>query len=604
MLEKILLYLSTLDAAPNTPLKETDVSQGIKAAIGPTEEKATGEALYEILVFDLFARHEDQKSEWGTRFGSMMSGHTEDPNEPWEYPSRNQIDNAAIDYWTKRARESVHPILVGRYADVAYDLAPLMGKKSDHTLAQLVIDNSIKICDENLVEDIYQRMQLNRALTLALYLNDKIRIASVAEGIIRVEKKIAQDDKPGLWGFAFKWLVLENAEKVNLDSATRDSLIKDLEERLTRFISTTDPEPWLVENAALPLVVYYSHQGDGSNAARALLVLEDAFRKNSRSNSDPLLKVHYLEKLDALYRQNGSLPGMRANIDRIGNELPMASKESISSFKEIGAEIKIERKEIEKVTNDIFTLPVDDNPPTLANIRSRIIANFISKKDHAVKLAEDMAKKFVFVHIAGQRRIAPEGHTIAELPPYNEDPDAYIISQAFQNLQISSIFLGNSLTRLRKDFSVSQIADLLMNSELFQEDERGYLMKGLEAYWNEDAFNASHTFIPYIEALIRRLILHSGGVTITPNTKPGTYGGYSYKTLGLLLNENAQLIDNIYKFPATFYLELVLVHPLGWNLRNDFAHGASLNSFFRQDISDRLFHILLLLSLIVRQEKK
>ncbi len=604
MLEKILSYLHTLDATPNTPLKETDVSQGIKAAIEPTEEKATGEALYEILAFDLFPRHDDQKSEWGTRFGSMMSGTMKDSSETWEYPSRKQIDGVAIDYWTKRARESVHPILIERYADVAYDLAPLVEKKSDYTLAQLVIDNIIKICDENLVEDIYQRMQLNRALTLALHLNDKSRIASVAESIIRVEKKIAQDDKPGLWGYAFKWLVLENAEKVNLDSTVRNSLVKDLEERLARFISAADPEPWLVENASLPLVAYYSHQGDGSNAVRSLLSLEDAFRKNSRSNSDPLLKVHYLEKLDALYRQNGSLPGMRANIDRIGNELPMASKESLSSFKEIGAEIKIEQKEIEKITNDLFTLPVDGNPPTLANIRSRIIANFISKKDHAAKLAEDMAKQFVFVHIVGQRRVAPEGHTIAELPSYSEDPDAHTISQAFQNLQISSIFLGDTLTRLRKDFSASQIAELLMSSELFQEDEKEYLMKGLNAYWSNDPFNASHTFIPYIEALIRRLILHSGGVIIAPNTKPGTYGGYSYKTLGLLLNENAQMIDRIYKFSATFYLELVLVHPLGWNLRNDFAHGASLNSLFRQDIADRLFHILLLLSLVVKQEKK
>jgi hypothetical protein len=604
MLEKIQSYLHTLDATPHAPLKETDVSQGIKVAIGQTDEKASEESLYEILAFDLFPRREDQKSEWGTRFGSMMSGHTKNPNEPWEYPSHKQIDSAAIDYWTKRARESIHPILVERYADIAYDLAPLVGKKSDYTLAQLVIDSSIKICDENLVEGIYQRMQLNRALALALNLNDKSRIASVAEGIIRVEKKIAQDDKPGLWGFAFKELVLENAEKVNLDPIMRDSLIRDLEERLTRFMSAVDPEPWLVENAALPLVTYYSHQKDENNAVRVLLSLEDAFRKNSRSNSDPLLKVHYLEKLDTLYRQNGSLPGMRANIDRIGNELPTASKESLSSFKEIGAEIKIKREEIEKITNDIFTVPVSGNPPTLLNIRSRIIANFISKKDHAAKLAEDMAKKFVFVHIIGQRRVAPEGHTTAELPPYNEDPDAHTISQALQNLQISSIFLGDTLARFRKDFSASQIADLLMGSELFQQDEKEYLMKGLEAYWGGDPFYASHAFIPYIEALIRRLILHSGGVIIAPNTKPGTYGGYSYKTLGLLLNENASLIDAIYKFPATFYLELVLVHPLGWNLRNDFAHGASLNSLFRQDIADRLFHILLLLSLVVKQKSK
>ena len=454
-----------------------------------------------------------------------------------------------------------------------------------------------------MVEDIYQRQQLHRALSLALQLNDTQRIAVVADVIIKVEKKIAQDDKPGLWGFAFKWLVLSNNEKVNLEESVVANLVQDLEDRLNKFMTTTDPDPWHVENIVMLLVPYYLLKKDENNATRILLTLEDAFRKNIHANSDPLLKVHYLEQLDALYRQHNALPRIKEHLKSITNELPTASKESLVSFKEVSGEIKIETKKIKKITNDIFTIPVEGNSPSLSDIRIRIVSNFIGKRKDAAKLAEELSKKFVFMHIMPQRRVAEDGHTEAILPPYEEDPDSHAVSQAFQNIQLTNIFLSDTLSRLREKFSVEEMLDLIMESGLFFVDEKDYLMKGLQAYWTNDPFNAAHTFIPYIEALIRRLIAKAGGITITPNTKPGTYGGYSYRTLGLLLNENEQLIDSIYKIPVTFYLELLLVHPLGWNLRNNFAHGASLTSLFRQDIADRLFHILLLLSL-VREEKK
>jgi hypothetical protein len=52
--------------------------------------------------------------------------------------------------------------------------------------------------------------------------------------IINLEKKVAKDDKPGLWGFAFKWLILDFGKKVSLTEAEKAELIKDLEDRLKR----------------------------------------------------------------------------------------------------------------------------------------------------------------------------------------------------------------------------------------------------------------------------------------------------------------------------------------------------------------------------------
>lgn len=602
MLEKILAYLQTLDADPTQPIKERSVSQGIKATIGETDEKATGEALYEILAFDLFSCVEGHKSEWGTHFGSMMSGGYENSSERWEYPSKKQIDASAIDYWAKRAREAKHPILIQRYADAAFDLARIADKKPDHTLAQLAIDNILKACETNLIEGIDQRQDIHRALTLSLMISDKDRVDRAVREVINVERRIAIDDKPGLWGFAFEWLVLDRWEKLEIEESIEKQLVKDLEERLGRLMAESNPEPWNVERAVTPLFAYYSRKKDESNAVRVLLLLEAAFRRNERANSDAMLKVNYLEKLDSLYRQNGGLSDMKSHIERIARELPEASKRSTESYKTISTKVKIERKEIDDYIKAIFGTPKQEggSKPTLNDVKVRIISHFLGRRDHAAKLVEKFSKDFVFMHIIEQKHASPDSHTEYIVPPYNEDPESHIINQAFQNIQLSHIFLTEILTRFRLDYTVDEVFNLLAESSLFLEEEKEYLQKGFKAYWANDPFHASQTFIPYIETLVRRLIARAGGVTLRPNEN----GGYSNKALSTLLAENGELIDKIFGAEVSFYLKVVLTHPLGWNLRNNYAHGIGLNALFRQDVADRLFHILLLLSLVKIKKRK
>lgn len=45
------------------------------------------------------------------------------------------------------------------------------------------------------------------ALSLALTIHDKERIEKLNKTIINYEEKIAEDDKPGLWGFSYELLI-------------------------------------------------------------------------------------------------------------------------------------------------------------------------------------------------------------------------------------------------------------------------------------------------------------------------------------------------------------------------------------------------------------
>jgi hypothetical protein len=102
-------------------------------------------------------------------------------------------------------------------------------------------------------------------------------------------------------------------------------------------------------------------------------------------------------------------------------------------------------------------------------------------------------------------------------------------------------------------------------------------------------------------ATYRRFIRLAGGPVIIPNK----VWGYDYVLLGKLL-ENDELFEQVFKNISSsmaFYLRLVLTEKIGMNLRNHFAHGISKAKFLTRFPSDRLFHILLCLSLVIKKEK-
>jgi hypothetical protein len=108
-------------------------------------------------------------------------------------------------------------------------------------------------------------------------------------------------------------------------------------------------------------------------------------------------------------------------------------------------------------------------------------------------------------------------------------------------------------------------------------------------------------FIPLIESAIRELIRACRGIILKPND----ISGYDRLTLNFLLEKQGDIIKNIYSNidpDMSFYFRLVLTEKLGMNLRNNFAHGLEKKTFFLREASDRLFHILLCLTLVKKKE--
>jgi len=77
-----------------------------------------------------------------------------------------------------------------------------------------------------------------------------------------------------LWGFAFKWLILDFGKKITLTETEKTELIKVLEDRLKRV----EKDVWLAENAVSLLAEYYTNEKDESNLMRVLDVFEKSLK--------------------------------------------------------------------------------------------------------------------------------------------------------------------------------------------------------------------------------------------------------------------------------------------------------------------------------------
>lgn len=598
MHNKVKNYLEKLDREAK-PLGsfhgEHDISKEIKNILTTDSGyEPTKEDMAEQAAFDFMEDYSNDNSGWGTYHGPMFVLPNNE-GQMVEYPSIKRVDRETLDYWKKRAGETKNSILAFRYANLVVDFSPkVIGRGADVMLIQLVIDSGIVICEKGLADPLDCKTKINRALALSIQVKDQGRITKVKEAIIKLERTTAVDDKPGLWGFAFKWLILDFGKRLSLNKGEKDSIVKDIEDRLDRVRAN----PWLTENAVSLLAEYFASEKDEDNLMRVLSVLEKTFKEDERANSDALLKFHSYEQIHEIYRKYASrFPKAEVANKRLSKEIGQLDLDWNKSLKEISVETKIPQEQIDKFLAFIFG---KDEENSLERIMARLALSNLPQKDAIVKQLKDVSSKYPVQFFCTTQVIADDGVPIAKLSTLEEDYDNHFQKYASQYVQFGSFFLSLSVDELKKRFSKEVIIEHFQKATIFENEDKDYLVRAISAYWDNDFLVSSHLFNPLIESGTRELIKICGGLILKPNN----VGGYDRVLLQALL-KNEEIFENVFSKSGhniLFYFKLVLTEKLGMNLRNDFAHGFGKKKFFGRDASDRLFHVLIWLSLVKKKQ--
>ena len=187
---------------------EEDVKEAFKTLV-PEGDYASGELLYELVAFSFGEHNENDEMGWCTYFGPGFIWHNSEEGTISVAPDISQVTQDTIDYWKRRTIEANNLILKARYAGLVWDMEKkITGNRSDISHAILNAENLLALAENNRYKyDVAVKDKLMRALTLAMGANRIPLIDSVRKAIITCEDKIAIDDKPDLWGFAFEYLM-------------------------------------------------------------------------------------------------------------------------------------------------------------------------------------------------------------------------------------------------------------------------------------------------------------------------------------------------------------------------------------------------------------
>ncbi|MFI5323319.1 MAG: hypothetical protein ACHQ6U_07265 [Thermodesulfobacteriota bacterium] len=200
---------------------EADIYDSLRKIVKEKQNDLKVYTLSELLAFSFEVDSNRDQSTWNTFYGPLMIYH-DGEGKVYMYPDIKQITPEINDYWDKRAHEAKHPILKARYADLVWDFSStISGKSPSYQSAQIAIDNYIVIANEGLYSiDVFLFGKLDRALSLALSINDQSRINKVKKSMIAYEANVSEDEKPGLSGHSFD-LLLSNKKFFSMKKSTK-----------------------------------------------------------------------------------------------------------------------------------------------------------------------------------------------------------------------------------------------------------------------------------------------------------------------------------------------------------------------------------------------
>jgi len=596
--KKLTQYLDQLENKVRI-IDEFSLGEEISKILNAKEEQLTNnEELAEHIAFKFVPNYSNKETGWGTYYGPIFVL-PDGEGKFVEFPSIQQINEDIIDYWKKRSHDSKHPILSCRYADLVFDFEPVvLKKKINFSVAQKVIDSTMEICQKNLDDGLGCKLKLERALMLAIKINDNIRIQKLKDVIIKTEDKFAEDKKPGIWGYSFKWLLLKHENKIILSEPEKKQLIDSLEQRLDRLVSLEDPDPWNVECAVNLLSEYYAKNDKEDPLKKVLDDFESAFRRNKYSNSDGMLISNYLEKLIEIYLRYSIFQFAKDARQRIVQELSNLGERGKFATKEISAKIDIKKSDINRFVKSIFG---DDTSKKLEEIVAKIAVNFILRKKTVEDQLNDLAKNHPITYLVGHVLTSEDGFPIAKFSSMGEDYNKHLLENSSRNLHFHSVFLRIAFDKLKKRFSVDKVMDILLLSPVFNPDDKSYIKKLFTGFWRNDYLVTCCLCVPLIEDAIRNLYRINNQTFIKPNNE----GGYDVSGLEGLLRQG--LIKIVYQKlgeDVEYYLRVLLTERIGWNLRNNFAHGINKKLFENEDVANRLVHVLFCLALVRNKNPK
>ncbi|PLW79948.1 hypothetical protein C0585_05120 [Candidatus Woesearchaeota archaeon] len=572
-------FLETFDQIDKKNFSEIEIGDFIRKNYSKEEINNDQKIYSENIAFE-FSENNESTSRF--YYGEKIIFKDTDGNLI-HYPTIKNLNKNIIEYWEKRTNEAENPILMWKYTGLILEFKkPLTKEKPVFDIFVKHINSAIEIANGNYDKyKLHTFEKLKRALSLSIsYKNDEL-INRIVNTIIEFEENNAIDDKAGLWGYAFEFLL--NNDKVELDSEKKNKIIQDMEERFTRLTNKESFNAWTAEKAGIILAEYYKKNNDKINLSRIIECLCEAMESFSSKNNSTL----FFEKTYSIYKNYG----FNEKAEKSLIKLKELSKEVPDTLQTFSANFEISNEKIESLLKKL-------SEGSFGDVIKNNIIYFLPNKENTIKQLEDLAKTAPLNYVMPMKLINENGVTIAKIGSLMEDQKGHIIYQIYQNLLMISPLLTMSFENLIKNriFTKEKVSNFLFLSPVFTKEQETFIKLSLENYFNENYIVFVSLIIPQIEKALRNLVEKSGGNILKPNKSEG----FDVRLFHDVIND--EIVKKTFGENAILYFKVFYLDKRGLNLRNNVCHGLFTEYSLNKDIANRVLHTLLILG-SVRENK-
>lgn len=572
-METASLFKASLDiinSEPFSPILESDIYNLIHKEIPENYPPFSVEELSELMAFKCNEQFKQFSAIKGNYF-SPIKGNDYDAGT-----NNYSITNENIKYWEYRSTNSKNPVLIARYAGLVYELEEIVSiEKPKFSVVKRYVTALLDLIEQNLFKvPVYAKYKCQRALHVALEYNIATLIQRCKIVIMDLEDKISQNDKPGLWGFSYDFLI--DAKKKLLNEEEETILITKLEKRFSELINEKTTES---EYALKRLASYYFLKGNKYDLKRVFLEYEKMLES---VQSNVFQKIHHLENLFNKFRQFQ----LNDESKKVLIKIRELSKHVHEEMKVVSSEMEFSVEQIDNYTNWIWSA---DSELTFSRIAYLNVPSIEEENKRLAELAKEMPLSFMLSNSI----LDKDGRRVANIRSINEDTEDHLIRQLSIIMRINTVFLHYIFEEgIKRELFNSKFILNFLNRCGFIDIDRLYIIElGLDAYFTKNYITSIHLIIPQFEHSIRKILESSGGnVLIEKN------GVFQLKTLEHLLNE--PIIKDIFGTDWCYYFKALFTDKRAWNLRNDLAHGMMNIEEFSKQNADRLIHAIMCLACI------
>jgi Domain of unknown function (DUF4209) len=565
--------------AKEEPFAEFDIAGELRATSAALVDLSDAEkagAWTEYLAFALATGQ--HQNPWNSYFGPMGSV-TDAEGKIFFSPDIAGTPPDAVTHWAIRARSLKHPFLKARYADLAWEMSVLIGKrKRDPEDARLAIDSYLDAIPRMAEEDDHLQFAI-RALDLAVLIGDKERADQTRTALMGIHRSLMKTHY-GMWRYTVDRLLED--KKAGVTDEERAELIADLESIVTNASAVGDPaqfNPHEAKDAAERLIPYYRRLGKFDEIKRLHKAVGESF-EHFASNADPMLAAALLQTATDEYRDAG------LNEERDRTRILMQQKIGAAgeNLQSVEHKIEIPNDDMEKFLDLVV---VDD----LVTSFVRITREFMLKRTELEQQVQKTLKDApLMAHIP--QMIMADDRVAAKIGSVGEDPFGRLFHQANFTFQFVRPWLAQAFRRLFEKHGVvpEHFAGWANRHGLF--DDMSLLVEGIRAWERNDQVKAAHVLIPQIERALRKI---ADGLGV-PVTKPHKVSGTSVAIgMGEILY-NDKVAEALGQ-DATLHFQALYADPRGMNLRNEIAHGLVDADRFYWHLGNLIVHSLLILGL-------